>query len=151
MQDPLLAPVGRFANGGLLLSRIIICILFIWGGINKLQSWEWISQFLFEYGVPFASTMLVLAMMLEFGCGLLILVGFKTRAAAVVLLCVLIPATFLFHQFWKFEGMYAVLQHEQFMANLALVGGLLFLSVAGPGRFSVDARHTVWLEVEGEG
>jgi putative oxidoreductase len=72
--------------------------------------------------------------------GLLILVGYQTRWAAVVLI-VFILLTFIFaHNFWTMEGAARAANQAHFYKNLSLIGGLLLLIAAGPGRYSLDQR-----------
>jgi putative oxidoreductase len=146
MKESLLYPIGKISNAGLLLARAIICWLFIWAGSNKLVDWSWATHFVASAGVPFVDVALVIGIFLEFLGGTMVLLGYRTRAAAAILLVFLVPVTLVAHQFWNFEGMYAVIQETHFMANLAIIGGLLLLSVAGPGRYSLDARTWVWIK-----
>ncbi|MCB1136797.1 MAG: DoxX family protein [Chlamydiia bacterium] len=151
MKDSLLYPVGKISNTGLLLARAIICWLFIWCGLNKLWDWSWATQFVASAGIPFVDYVLYLAIFVEFLGGTMVLLGYRTRVAAAMLLGFLIPVTLVGHQFWLFEGMYGIIQQSHFMANLAIIGGLLLLSVAGPGRYSLDARNWVWIKERDEG
>jgi putative oxidoreductase len=74
--------------------------------------------------------------------GLLILVGYQTRWAAVVLI-VFILLTFIFaHNFWTMEGAARAANQAHFYKNLSLIGGLLLLIAAGPGRYSLDQRSS---------
>jgi putative oxidoreductase len=72
--------------------------------------------------------------------GLLILVGYQTRWAAVVLIAFIV-LTFIFaHNFWTMEGAARAANQAHFYKNLSLIGGLLLLIAAGPGRYSLDQR-----------
>jgi putative oxidoreductase len=51
-----------------------------------------------------------------------------------------IIATYLGHPFWTMEGAARALNQTQFFKNIAIMGGLLLLASAGPGRVSVDGR-----------
>ncbi len=71
--------------------------------------------------------------------GLSIIVGFKTRIGAALLLVFLVLATYFFHDFWTFENAQAKQdQIIQFMKNLALMGTMVFLMTNGSGRMSLD-------------
>ena len=67
--------------------------------------------------------------------GLLLLVGFKARYAAILLFLFTVAATFLGHQFWVDPS-----QQTQFLKNLVIMGALLMLAVHGAGPYSVDDR-----------
>ena len=49
--------------------------------------------------------------------------------------------TFIFHNFWTFEGAQLVQQQQAFFKNFAAVGGLLLVMAFGPGGWSLDARR----------
>lgn len=72
--------------------------------------------------------------------GLLILVGFQTRWAAIVLIVFVALTLFLAHNFWTMEGPARAANQANFYKNLAIIGGLLFLIGGGPGRYSLDGR-----------
>lgn len=73
--------------------------------------------------------------------GLLILIGYKTRWAAVVLI-VFVALTLVFvHTFWTMSGAIRAANQAHFYKNLALIGGLLFLINAGAGAYSLDGRR----------
>jgi putative oxidoreductase len=70
--------------------------------------------------------------------GILILVGYQTRWAAIVLI-VFVALTLVFvHNFWTMDGPARAANQAHFYKNLALIGGLLFLIKLGPGRLSLD-------------
>jgi putative oxidoreductase len=88
--------------------------------------------------------LLPLAGIVEIGGGLAILLGAQARTAAMLLFLYLIPATFVFHNFWGQTGMEYVNQMHHFLKNLAIMGGLALIVGLGPGFPSVDgwrARH----------
>ncbi len=76
-----------------------------------------------------------LAIFIELIGGIFIILGFGTRFFAVVIFLFLIPVNVLFHGFWM-----AGMQEEMmaFIKNLAIMGGLLALAVAGPGGLSLS-------------
>jgi putative oxidoreductase len=49
-------------------------------------------------------------------------------------------AALIAHQFWQLDGAARTAQHIQFMKNLAIIGGFLYVCVAGPGSVSLDRR-----------
>lgn len=69
--------------------------------------------------------------------GLMILVGFKTKCAAVLLLLFTIVATIFGHQFWIDPS-----QQTHALKNLAIMGALLMLAASGAGAYSLDNRET---------
>lgn len=74
--------------------------------------------------------------------GVLILVGFQTRAAAVMLIVFVVMTLFLAHNFWTMDGPARAANQAHFYKNLALIGGLLMLFAHGPGSYSIDQRRS---------
>jgi putative oxidoreductase len=72
--------------------------------------------------------------------GLLILVGYQTRWAAIVLIGFIVLTLIFAHNFWTMEGAARAANQANFYKNLGLIGGFLFLITAGPGRYSLDHR-----------
>jgi putative oxidoreductase len=70
--------------------------------------------------------------------GLLILVGYQTRWAAMILIAFVVLTLIFAHPFWTFDGPSRAANQVQFYKNLAIIGALLFLVVLGPGRYSLD-------------
>jgi putative oxidoreductase len=69
--------------------------------------------------------------------GLMILVGFQARWAALVLL-VFVGLTILFaHPFWNMAGAARAANQAHALKNLAIMGALLMIAAHGPGRYSI--------------
>lgn len=134
----------------LFLARVSLSMIFIASSLKKIFNWydtennlisvfvEWHSylnnDFLkdfFSNLLPWAPLALVLATILELFGALLILFGIKPRLGAVLLIIFLIPTTILMHHFWFLENSTRQIELAMFMKNLAIIGGLLFVSVFG--------------------
>ena len=61
-----------------------------------------------------------------------------TRYAALALIAFTLAATGIAHRFWEFDEAARRGQATNFNKNMAMVGGLLAIFVAGPGRISFD-------------
>jgi putative oxidoreductase len=72
--------------------------------------------------------------------GLLILVGYQTRWAAIVLIVFVVLTLVLVHTFWTMQGPAQAANQAHFYKNLAIIGALLFLINGGPGTCSLDHR-----------
>jgi putative oxidoreductase len=70
--------------------------------------------------------------------GILILIGFKTRWAAVVLLVFVGLTIYFVHHFWDMEGAARAANQAHALKNLSIMGALLMLAAKGAGRFSFD-------------
>ncbi len=133
---------SRYAGYVALLARLLVCVIFLLSGINKATNWSGTEAYMTAHGLNTATGVLLAgAIVVEVLGGLALLVGFEVRWVALVLFLYLIPATLLFHNFWALEGMARQEQMVHFLKNLAILGGLLDLSVVGAGALSADAAR----------
>ena len=73
-----------------------------------------------------------------FVIGAALILGVGTRYAALLCALFVIVATALAHRYWEYPAAQVVAQYNNFLKNLALLGGALLVFVTGPGRFSID-------------
>lgn len=93
-------------------------------------------------GVPFASLLVPAAGVLAFLGGLSVLLGWRARLGALMLIAFLIPVTLTMHAFWAVKDpMMAQIQFTMFMKNVGLLGGALLVTQFGAGPLSLDARR----------
>jgi putative oxidoreductase len=121
-----------------LAGRILMGWIFVSSGFGKLGDVGAFSAMLSKSGVPMPSFMGWLGAIVEFGGGLLIIFGVKIRYAAVLMILFVIVATLIRHRYWEFTGADLIAQRTNFWKNVAIIGGLLFMFIAGAGRYSVD-------------
>lgn len=118
---------------GPLAGRILLALIFILAGYGKINGWDGTLGFMASKGLPMPEVLLALTILVELGGGLLLLVGFQARWAALALFLFLIPVTLIFHPFWAVAG-----EYNSFMKNLAIMGGMLYIMVYGSGPYSVQ-------------
>lgn len=123
---------------GLLVARILICIIFLIGGFSKITHFDTTAQFMAAHGVTLVPFFLIAAIVIEIIGGLSILLGWKLRWGAALLFIYLIPVTLIMHDFWYADAASRMEQQINFLKNLAIEGGLLYLVVHGAGSWSVD-------------
>ncbi|RCW70517.1 DoxX family protein [Pseudorhodoferax soli] len=123
-----------------LVGRILLAVLFIPAGFGKLTGFAGTVGYIGSVGLPLPQVGAALAIVVELGLGLALLVGFKTRLAALVLAVFTLAASFFFHNYWAVPADKAMVQQLMFMKNVAIAGGLLAFVAFGAGRFSVDRR-----------
>lgn len=132
----LLAPVGR----------LMIAVIYLMSAVgNKIPNFNNVAGYMKSVGIPATQLMLVGAIAFLILGSLSIVVGYKTRIGASLLLIFLVLATYYFHPFWKFEGQENQQQMIQFMKNLSLMGTMVFLIAVGPGPMSLDGKKTAAL------
>lgn len=124
----------------LFLGRLCLSSIFILAGLNKFMDYNATAQYMAAKGFTMIPFFLVSAAIIEILAGILLLIGYRTRIAAAALLLYLIPTTLIFHDFW-YIGDLAARQAQiiEFLKNLAIFGGLLYVAGSGPGKCSVDA------------
>jgi len=115
-----------------LVGRILLVWIFLMSGIGKIGNFEGTTQYMAKFGMPLPSFFLLGAIFLELVGSVTIVLGYFTRAGAILLLVFLIPTTLIFH------GADDPGQKIQFMKNVSMFGGLLILLSAGAGRYSLD-------------
>jgi putative oxidoreductase len=125
---------------GLLIARVLLALIFIVSGFGKITGFSGTAGYMASKGMPMAEVLLVPAITIELGGGLLLAAGYKTRWAALAIFLFLIPATLIFHAFWSVAPEQATTQTIQFQKNLAIMGGMLYVFFWGPGRLSVDGQ-----------
>lgn len=123
-----------------LIGRILMSLLFIIAGINKIFNFTGTAGYMAMQGMPFVSFFLVCAIIVEIGGGLLLIAGYKTKIVAIVLFLYLIPTTLIFHHFWTYSGMQRQNMQVHFLKNLSIMGGMLMVYYFGAGPKSVDSK-----------
>jgi putative oxidoreductase len=94
-------------------------------------------------GVPLASIAVPLSGVVAIAGGLSILLGYRAKLGAWLIVLFLIPVTLMLHKFWTVQDpMMAQIQMILFMKNVSMLGGALLISQFGAGPFSLDARRS---------
>ena len=124
-----------------LIGRALIALLFIPGGFGKIMGFAGTVGYIASKGVPLPEVCAAIAVVVELGFGLLLLVGYQTRWAALGIALFTIVITFIFHNFWGVPADKVMMQQLQFFKNMAIVGGLFGFAAFGGGRFSLDAKR----------
>ena len=122
----------------LLIGRVLLGWIFVRSGYGKIFDIPAYAATFPGRGLP--TFLAYIAVPSEFFGGLALMFGFATRYAAVVMTIFMLVATFSTHRYWEFADAAARrAQDGNFYKNLAMLGGILFLFVVGPGRFSIDS------------
>jgi putative oxidoreductase len=117
------APTGRF----------FLAIMFFMSGITKISQYAGTQGYMEAMGV--SGALLPLVILVEVMGGLAIILGWKTKYAAIALTGFSILSAILFHADFSNQA-----EMTNFMKNIAIAGGFLTLFVHGPGAFSIDNR-----------
>lgn len=120
-------------NLAMLAGRVLLAAMFFWTGYGRLMSFTSIHNYVADWGVP--NSLKPVLVVWEIGAGVLLLAGFHTRKAAIALAIFCIMSGFLVHLHDNDE-----IQLIDFMKNMALTGGFLYVYACGAGSYSLDAR-----------
>jgi len=123
-----------------LLARAFLAALFIWSGFGKLSGFEGVVSAIAAKGLPMPTVLAAVAVAMELGGGILLLVGLRARWIALLLVIFLFVITPLYHDFWNATADAVMGQKINFMKNLSIAGGMLMVFAFGPGRYSIDRR-----------
>lgn len=119
----------------ILLGRCCISALFLASGFKKIVDYGGTYERMRQVGMSVATDFwLVGAIILLCVGGMSVLIGYKTKLGAGMLLLFLIPATLIFHADWTDS-----FQRIQLTKNIAIAGGLFSLMAAGAGKYRIKA------------
>lgn len=118
---------------GLFLARLTLASVFITAGWGKLQNLEKPIEFFTSLGIPLASIMAPTVSTFEFFCGVLLLLGLKTRLAALPIIAIMTVAIITA----KTEEITTWTDIAGLSEFLYIVLAVLLISF-GPGKIAVD-------------
>ena len=118
-----------------LAGRILLAGIFIWSGYGTSSGLPELAKYLGSLGLPLPNLLAPLVLVWELAGGLALLLGFYTRASALLLGAFCLVTAVLVH--YHPENMQAMIN---FAKNLALTGGFLFVAAHGGGALSLDQR-----------
>lgn len=124
-----------------LLGRILLAWMFVPAGWSKIGGFTGTVGYATSAGLPMPEVGVAIGLAIELIAGLMLLVGFGTRWAALALAIFTAVAAFFFHDYWTLPAEQQMMQQLMFGKNLAIAGGLLAFFAFGPGRFSFDGRR----------
>jgi putative oxidoreductase len=129
----------------LLLARVLLSLLFLYSGVDKCWRWSAAQREVAASGLPWPTFLHVVTVLIHLGGGVSLLLGIEAQVGALLLALFLIPATVIYHPFWKYSGEVFVGKAGHFLSNLAIIGGLVLLFVFGSGHISLIDRPLVHL------
>jgi putative oxidoreductase len=124
----------------LLVARVLLMVLFVRYGWSKLTGFSGTVEHMASTGAPLPELSAVIAVVMEFVVGLALVLGFYARPLALALAVYTLGTAFIGHHFWTMTGAVAADNMTHFYKNVSIIGGLLLLTVTGPGKYSLD-RH----------
>lgn len=132
--------MGKLETYASLVGRILLALIFLVSAFGKITGWSQTAQLMASKGFPLVPLFLFGAIVFELVGNLSLMLGFKAKIGAILLIIFLIPATLIFHNFWAYQGMEQQMQMIQFMKNISMLGGLLIVVSFGAGPLSIDSK-----------
>jgi len=134
------AEATSFRQGAVVvLGRLLFAVIFVMAGANHFNKQT--IGYAASQGVPLASIAVPLSGVLAVLGGLSILLGYRAKLGASLIVLFLIPVTSMMHKFWTIpDPMLAQIQMVMFMKNVSMLGAALLISHFGAGQASLDAR-----------
>jgi putative oxidoreductase len=115
------------------LARVLMSSLFIWDGVLQLSAPARTATYFASLNIPIPNVAVWVSIAIHLLGGLAILIGFKTRWAAAVLLLLCLGTAFGIHL--PAGDMTNMIN---FYKNLVMAGGFLYVIAFGAGAVSVD-------------
>jgi len=120
-----------------LTSRILFSLLFIVSGVSHFSAPT--IAYASSQGVPLAELMVPFSGAMAIAGALSIVLGYKARLGALLIIMFLVPITFAMHQFWvETDPMAFQMQFVMFLKNLSILGGALQIVLTGIKESSLD-------------
>ncbi len=112
------------------LARVLMGSLFVIGGLHHLPIFGALSRQLAQRGVPLPRLALGLSTAWQIVLGVLLMAGLWVTWAALGLIVFTAIASWLLLNFWSMEGHARDGVMNEFLTNVAVIGGLLYAAAA---------------------
>lgn len=122
------------------LGRLLLTAIFLMAALNKITHFSGVQAYMAAKGMPMTAFFLLGAIVFLVVGGLSVLLGYRAKIGALLLIVFLVPTTLIFHNFWAASPEAAQAEMLNFMKNLGLLGGLLHIAANGSGPGSLDSR-----------
>jgi putative oxidoreductase len=123
------------------LGRVFFAAIFVLSGFGHFSSQT--IGYGASQGVPLASIAVPFSGLIAMAGGLSVLLGYRAKLGAWLIVVFLVPVTLMMHKFWAVhDPVMAQMQMVMFMKNISILGGALLISQFGAGPFSLDARRS---------
>ena len=117
--------------------RALLALIFLQSGWDKLFNFQKVAGMMAKNGVPLTEPLLAVTIVILLAGGLMVLLGWHARWAALALFLWMIPVTLTFHAFWTYPPEQVFNQTNHFLKNLAIMGFLLHVIGMGSGPCSL--------------
>ena len=121
--------------------RLFYALIFLMAAPNNFTKQA--VAYAAAQGVPLASIGVPLAGVIALVGGLSILLGYRAKIGAWLIVLFLVLVTPMMHKFWGVaDPNMAQVQMIMFLKNVSMLGGALLIAQFGAGPLSLDARRS---------
>jgi putative oxidoreductase len=118
-----------------LIGRLLIGLPFVMSGLGKLAAYGKTTALIAAVGLPVPPLAYAVAVLVELGGGLLLILGYQVRPVAIAQAIFTIAAAVSFHNNFADQN-----QMIHFLKDVMITGGLLQVAAFGAGAISLDTR-----------
>jgi putative oxidoreductase len=115
--------------------RLLIAALFLISGLGKIAAPALTQAYIASAGLPFPLLAYLVAIVIEVGGGILLILGYRSRIVASVMAAYTVAAALGFHRDFADQNAMA-----HFLKNISITGGMLQVVAFGAGTLSLDNR-----------
>ncbi len=115
------------------IGRILFSLIFIASGLSKIGDWDKTISYMESHNMIFIPFCLIMAILLQVAGGLSIIASYKSKIGTILLLTFMLPATFIFHNFWtlptetELEIITQQAEMVSFLKNITIIGALFLI------------------------
>src|SRR5262245_42773537 len=103
---------------GTVIARVFIGILFLLAGVSKVAGFQGTVAYIASTGAPMPELLNIIAILIEIGGGLALILGICVAEAAAALIVFCLAAVYLFHNpasWWGKKDMTGAIEQTMFM------------------------------------
>jgi putative oxidoreductase len=124
-------------DGAAFLGRLLLSVIFVLSGIQKLVGFSGTVAFMGAEGLPAPILATIIAVFVECVGGVLLIIGYQTRPTGAVMAVWCIATALVAHRDFGNQD-----QMIHFLKNVAMAGGFLQLVAFGAGAWGIDGRRS---------
>ena len=117
------------------IGRLLLAAIFLLSGVGKIAAPDATIGYIAAMGLPLPTLGYIVAIAVEIGGGLALVLGFQTRIVALALALFSVVTGLIFHHAIGDQN-----QMIHLLKNFAMAGGLLQVVAFGAGAYSLDNR-----------
>jgi putative oxidoreductase len=122
----------------ILIGRLLFSLIFLLSGPTLFSSAS--AGYAASQGVPLATILVPVSGVLCILGALSIILGYKARIGAAMIIVFLLPVTLVFHHFWTVTDPGArETEMIEFLKNISMLGGAVVILIYGAGPISSAA------------